>query len=622
MDLGVEQARAVPKLRIVVAEELTEAFLERYQTLVAAADACYAVTALDGRVALDALNDKKWVTGDLPLFDRADISLAKNVRAVVDAQSEVQPLTPMQRALLVQGVETRLRGAAFARAIIGRMGSEMGELPQPLHIDVVADDPYLRDSLLSLRSTATTVRVHPKPARWPTLTRWRSRASESRAVRALQLAAPFPREARPIRRSSKALALFVFSQRSLDLFRPVGRELRERGWDVLVFSYAPLADADVGAIDFDKAARTAGIRIAAIPVRRWQVNLGQLTGLPVSAGAITRALDASWVTGLTQVERHHRVLEVWRPDVVASYGPDTTSIALQAAAKGHHIPSMFLPHCFLPPEPVSWFLHADATPLFGSGCFRVNAVNPLGERSQGLVLTGHPGYDVIAREGNLPVPPSIAAALDVPASRPHVVLLFAEWNRMLLGQLILRRVLEMTAEALPDDALLVCKLHPGREERAMCEEVLGSRLPRQSFRVVGGRSFSTPLLLRACEVAVATEHSMALADAVVAGVPGIAIRQPEFPISTQSLSHPAQDYREVCRVVDGVSQLRAALMSLTHDPSARAVLRAARPRYIDKYLFAADGRSAARVANLAVHLASGDSVDDLAPARGESDMTR
>ena len=49
--------------------------------------------------------------------------------------------------------------------------------------------------------------------------------------------------------------------------------------------------------------------------------------------------------------------------------------------------------------------------------------------------------------------------------------------------------------------MLICKLHPGREEREMCEALLAPLLPAGAFCVVA-EECATPTLLGVCDIAV------------------------------------------------------------------------------------------------------------------------
>jgi hypothetical protein len=162
----------------------------------------------------------------------------------------------------------------------------------------------------------------------------------------------------------------------------------------------------------------------------------------------------------------------------------------------------------------------------------------------------------------------------------------------------------MLAEALPDDAYLVCKLHPSFEERRFCQSILEACLPADAFRVVGESEFTTRELLAGCHVAVSNERSMVLTDAIVMGRPGIAIRHPESPLGSGDRNHPGKDFSENCWVVESSGELRAALTALTRDEAARAGLLTNRQRYLERFVLG-DGRAAQRIADLVEHLAAG-----------------
>jgi hypothetical protein len=168
-----------------------------------------------------------------------------------------------------------------------------------------------------------------------------------------------------------------------------------------------------------------------------------------------------------------------------------------------------------------------------------------------------------------------------------------------------RKTLRMLAAALPSTAFLICKVHPSWEDREFCEAELGTRLPRDAYRVVGDREYQTEILLDACDVAVVHEQSMSLNDAVVMGRPTIAVSHPEFPYGRYSMNHPAWGYKGAWRVANDVEELRQTLVMLTRDSEARAALRRHRRAYIERFLVAADGKSSQRVADLAEHLGAG-----------------
>ncbi len=593
-------------MRVVIAERLTRAVRERYTGLIASADACWAFRAPDWQVARDALNDRRWRIGDYPLFDPVEEELGRWAYGLADLQRATGPLTPIERVMIAYGLQVRLRGAARAHAILNRIRTDADLLSRALHVDVIASDPYLRAAFGSHRGfdSGLEVHLHPDPNRSASLASLRERAVASRWLRSAELAlASLVKRRQPIRQT-RSLAFFVGDRAYLDLFAPIRGELMTRGWQVTVFEYDHVAPLERDVIEFSDAVRVARISFSGLPRRRWSLGSDALRGAPISAGGTLRALDASWMTAHVQIERHRRVLKAWQPDVVVSYGPDTMSLALQGAARECGIPSVFLPHGFLAPIPTNWSLPATATAVLGWGCVDDNSINPLGERQDGLVVVGHPNYDELVRRRASGRPTDLSA-LGIPPSRPFIVLLFVEWGLDLLDHAVHQRTLAMTAKALPGNAFVICKLHPGHDERARSEDVLDEILDRDSFRVVSSRDYPMSTLLQICHVAVAQEDSMALADAIVAGVPAIGIRHPEQPLGSFGLNYSAKDYREVCSLVADIGELREAMISLTRDAAARARLTERRSSYIKKFLFAADGRSSARAADLIEHLAAG-----------------
>lgn len=610
-------------MRVLIAERLTRAVFDRYAGLIASADACWAFRVPDWQVARDALNDQRWRTGDYPLLDAADEGLGRWAHNVAERQSRTgEPLTPVGRAMIAYGLQARLGGVARALAMVDRIRADE-RASSALRIDIIASDPYMRDVCVSGRVRGAPLEIHLRadPNRSALLAILRERALASRWLRSVEFAVAWHRTRRRPARRRKTLGFFVHDQGYLDLFASIQSELTSRGWQIAVFADERLAPSDPQVIGFREAAKVSRAPFGIVPSKRWSVDSDIMRRSPVSAAATLRALDASWVTAMVQLERHRRVLAAWRPDVVASFGPDTMSLALQGAAREVGIPSVFFPHGFLTPSPLNWSLPASATAVLGQGCITASSVNPLGERQEGLVVIGHPSYDEIVR-GRAAGRPADISSLDIPPSRPYLVLLFAEWARDLMDHAMQRRTLAMTANALPCDAVLICKLHPGPrelEERARCEDVLGAILDGDAFRIVSSRDFPTPTLLRVCHVAVATEESMTIADAVVAAVPAIGIRHPEQPFGSGSQNHPAKDYHEVCRVVTDVAELREAMIALTRDAAARARLIERRGSYVEKFLFAGDGCSSARAADLVEHLASGNKPGAFVP-RSRSDV--
>jgi hypothetical protein len=223
------------------------------------------------------------------------------------------------------------------------------------------------------------------------------------------------------------------------------------------------------------------------------------------------------------------------------------------------------------------------------------------------------------RSGGLRTRNTILRKLDVPVERPYIVLALAWWGNNLIDHAIHRKSMKMLAEALPNDAVLAYKLHPSHEEPEFCHAVLSASLPRAAFRILGESECSMVELLDACDVAVMHITSMSLADAIVMGRPAIAIEHDEFPCVVPSipyhvnLNHPAWSIGENCWRVRDSAELRRALMMLTHDETARNALLKHRGSYIEEFLVAPDGRSAARVADLIEHLGAGESPASFLP---------
>ncbi len=585
-------------MRVLIVEELSRVLLERSEKLVTGPDACWAARAWEWLAAREALDGGHWQTGDYPLFDDADLRLGRWAHDVAAAELSGRPLSAGEHAIFTYGLQVRLRSAARARAMVdGLVGSGSGIE----RIDLVASDPYLRALALSVAARRIKLRTHSLPGRSAIVASVREEAAASRVVRSVELALPHRRQDVG-RRSARAIALFRPERGYTDHFEPIARELRSRGRNVVVFEYSRQIGENDGAIAFTRAVSAAGGRASLLPQRHWSIDAGA-TGAPVHAAAVKRAIQASWTTGAVQIERHQRVLERWRPNVVVSFGPETMSLALHAAARRCGIPSVFLPHGYLTPFPLMWSIPATALAVVGSACVQANAVTPVGVRQEPLVVIGHPQYDEFAQgwRGR----PADRSRLGAPSSRPRLVLLFTEWGVDLLDQAMQSRTLRMAAEALPADAYLICKLHPAREERERSETLLGAILPSDAFTVVSSRDHSTGELLQACDVAVATEESMALIDAVVMRRPGIGIRHPENPPGTGPLRHPARRIDEICTVVSTVDQLRDALERTIVDPAAHLSPAEERMKYVRRSLFAIDGRSSFRAADLIEHLEQG-----------------
>ena len=150
----------------------------------------------------------------------------------------------------------------------------------------------------------------------------------------------------------------------------------------------------------------------------------------------------------------------------------------------------------------------------------------------------------------------------------------------------------------------------------MCEAILAANLTPDAYRIVDDVTAPTPVLLDTCDVGVAIEPSMCVSDAVVRGLPSIVIRHPAHPFD-----YPApfawKDFEQVCHRVEDEGDLRDALVALTRDGEARARLLHHRRAYVERFLFAADGGSSARVAAIVEHLAAGEPPETFVAAVGE-----
>lgn len=590
----------IPYVRVLLADELTSSLLED-RSLASSADRCWAFRAFEPTAIQQALADARWIRGDYPLFEGAEADLARWAFRLTDGAA---PPSAAKRALLAYGLYTRLNIAAHARAVVGQVMK--GEASRSIELEIVSSDPYLRGAFAGERAT---VMVRGFPGRSPRKAWLRDRFVRSRYARSGELALagrlPRPARAQPPR-TEKTVAFFVLDRARSDLTVPIRDELSRRGRPAVVIDYGQ-APSGKGILELDRLSRSIQGPLRLLPGPA--LTMGDLQG-PVPIDIARRAFLASWFTAEVQTEKLRRVLGAIRPSMVVSFGPDTITLALQSAAAEMGIPSLFLPHGLMISVPVTWSLPATATAVPGSGCVEVNAVNPLGERQTGLVMVGHPNFDELFHGAT---PPADLATLRIPETRPYRVLLFADWGFALFHHVMQQRLLEMTAKALPHDAFLICKLHPGREERERYENQLGALLPRDAFAVVGRAEFTTPALLRVSDVAVAIEESTALIDAAIAGVPPIGVRQPENPIGSGALAHPARQAREVREVAESVEELRRSIAGLIHDSRRRQRLLSTRRSYVERYFTAADGRSSARVVDLIEHLVAGGSPSSFVP---------
>lgn len=616
-------------MKLLLTEHLTSPILSCHGRLIAAADCCWTLRTDHGSDALAVLGDTRWQKGSVPLIESAEGRLSAWTGRLMQGLDE--PFNHTERALLAYGVETRLWSSAVADGLVRHTSEATGRPLDDVELDLITDDPYMRDAFTrpdGLRARLKAVQMHGTRAGRPAWKRWRERIAADSRLRSLALGAQcrvkrwFRRQqlSEPLGRGVRRAALFVLNQRFLDLFAPVAVELEKRGWQVRVFYYHSSMTPGRHRHAFSDSADASGFSMASLsPSPSWTISDGLLRHSLVSEAGLRLALAASWVTARAQIGLHHSVLDAWRPEVVISFGPETMSLALQRAAERLGIPSLFMAHGFQGPVRTSWFFHATASALSGAACVQANERDANGERRKGLVATGHPPYDAMLSESvahagrRVPLP-----GLDVPLARPHLVLAFALWSHNLLGHALQAKILRMLTKALPDDAFLVYKLHPSREERRICEAVLESGLPREAFRVVGEKEYSTPVLLAACHVAVANEQSMVLTDAIVMGRPAIVITHPDFPRGSGTLNHPASDFRDTCVLVSDAVELRNALVLLTHNEEERQALVNHRAEYIRRFLVAADGRAGRRVADLVEHLGAGQSPDSAVMTIGDS----
>jgi len=588
--------------------------------------------------ALPILDDPRWQKGTSYLLYSTEAKLARWAHAVTMSQTlDGRPLSPIERAILSYGLEARLWHPAMAKAFLAQSVMETGKRMVDLAVDVVADDPYLRDAFEhagGMRAEVGSVRVHRIPGALPYLRRVQEKLAanwwlRSMAMRMHQRATRRRSQPHVLARmlgKRKTAAFFVLNQRYMDLFQPVLSELESRGWWDPVFYYNPLTRPLINAAAFaDVAVGGRALVQDDLLKPRWVISDVLLRESSVSRPWIAVALSTSWAAAKTQIHRHRRVLEFLRPDAVISFGPETMSLALQGAARSLGIPSLLMAHGFQGPAHSSWIFAATACAVTGPACAEANRVDRYGIKQEGLIATGHPPYDsMLLRSANSSGERRNLPDLSPPVERPYFVLAFAWWGNNLVGHAIHRKSLKMLVDALPDDAFLVYKLHPSCEEREFCQAVLSAGLPKTAFRIVGEAEYSTPELLDACHVAVMHVASMSLADAIVMGRPAIAIEHDEFPCTVASVSHhinlnhPAWDIKDACWRVRDSAELRKALFVLTRDEGARQTLLKIRRKYIEEFLVAPDGRSTQRVADLVEYLGSGESPDSFVPIIGKS----
>lgn len=613
-------------MKILILERLSEKTLSDHASLIGGADVRIVLTVASGSATAETLEQSDWWVENIPLFEAAAARHARWVDQLVEAQKRAGTLTDTRSgAFIAYGLEVRLRYSVLAQAYLGDAAKDNGcRLPQ-IDVDVVSDDPYLRDTFASrgVIRQFRSVTLHRMTATRSWTTGLRERVGASPSIRKLVVAQRMPGSRSPAltghetaATKDRTVALFVQSQHYLNLFRPIREKLLASGWRVRGFSYHKIEDGEGHTESFAGAARRAPSNREALRMPEWALTNELLAESPVSEAWLRVALDASWLTGWEQVVQHRRLLAVERPKVVISYTIDAVALGLQAAAESLGIPSLFINHGPQGPVWSSWFFGWTASAMAGQPCVDANTLSPSGERNRGLVSIGHPPYDVLlARGAHLGNTRLKLDDLGQPAERPYIVLAFAECGDDFWIHALQRRLLQMIAAVLPSDCYLVCKLHPaGDAERIPCQQILASALPSQAFVVIGERQHSTPDLLEACHVAVATERCMALTDAIVMGRAAIGIRFAEIPPGSSNLNHPARgpEFRTCCRVVQDTSELREALVSLTRNAAAREALLKDRERYLERFYVASDGGASDRLAGLIEHLGEGRSVESFA----------
>jgi len=605
-------------MKFFLTEELTSDIWRESGSLAETADRCWALKVYDGQAALRALDDSRWCRETVDQMESVEAGLGRWASVLAcRQQSDGVPLAQKEQALLAYGVEARLWPAAMAESCLQRILEESGCKMGEVKLSLLTSNPYLRAWLGRLRPRLAASDCRRLPGSWPAVQALREMAAGWPMLRSLARAGAGRGPA--LAPSDRVIAAFILNQRYLDLFQPIREELETSGWTVPVYYYNPLVWPCSGAVSFAEAVRqvpAAGCSERFDPPS-WLISDEMMARCPVSQIWLTRALDASWVTGRVLSASHERLLASLRPQVVVSFGPETMSLSLQTSAEKLGIPSLFVNHTFREPARSCWFLQATASTMAGPDCLEANRKDLDGRVRAGMVATGHPPYDVLLKH-SLRREVRALPGLSLPAGCRYVVVALALWSNNLLWHGMQRKTLRMLAEALPADTFLVCKAHPSMEDREFCEKELAAKLPRETYRVVGEREYRTLDLLAACDVAVIHEPSMSVNDAVVMGCPTIAVSHPEFPYGRYTMNHPAWGYKGAWRVVSDTTDLRQALLSLTRDPAARAELLSHRRAYIERFLVAADGASSRRVAELVQHLAEGKGPGAYRPFVGPS----
>jgi hypothetical protein len=619
-------------VKVLIVEQLSEHTLRNHAPLISAADVCIPLSVSSGVAAGQALEQGHWWVENLPLLEGAVRRHAAWVHRVVQAQNlEAVPCLAGYEALVAYGLEFRLRPAVLAQAYLHAAAQDHQCALDRIDLHVVGDDPYLWESFTSRRDAARplkSVSLHSEARGSASLRRFRERAAASAPVRRLlgardRLKSRNRSSHSQVSGSERAAALFILNQRSFDVFVPALKKLVSRGWSVPVLHYNEIEKPGPNAESFADAARRAPVAGGAEPeLPAWTVTDGLLAESPVSEKWLRIALNASWLAASEHIVRHRRLLRAAQPKVVISYSVDTMGLALRGAAQSLGIPSVFINHGPQGPVPSSWFFGWTAWAMAGQPCVDANTTGPAGERSNGLIPVGYPAYDALLaraaeQKKNRPTLEDIGQSRE----RPRLVLAFAEYGANFWVHTLQRRLLQMIAEVLPSDCYLVCKLHPsGDEERIPCERILASMLPPDAFAVVGEQHHTTPELLAACDVAVASERCMALTDAIFMNRPAVGVRFPEIPPGSANLDHPARgpEFQKCCRVVHDTVELRDALIALTRSPEARQELMKNRKQYIERFYVASDGRASDRIADLIDHLGEHKGVDSFVAAIGAS----
>ena len=375
-------------MRVLIIEQLSEKLLADHARLISGADVRIPLTVGSGVAAAAALKQGRWWVENLPLFEAEAGRHARWVHRLVQAQKHEGELADERsNGLIAYGLEVRLRHSVLAQAYVRQAAEDHGHAVGQINLDVLGDDPYLRDTFTRRHVVRQfrSVALHSTAATRSWVTRVRVRAAASPSIRKLVVARQAlgsnthsMTRSEDVPQTCRTAALFVQNQQSINLFRPVREELHSSGWRVRIFRYDEFEDRDGEAESFELAvqgAASCGRERLRMPA--WTVADDCLDESPVSRAWLRVALNASWLTGWEQFVRHRRLLSAQRPNVVISYSVDAVALGLQAAAESLGIPSLFINHGSLGPTLSPWFFQWTALALAGRPCVDAHVVSAL-----------------------------------------------------------------------------------------------------------------------------------------------------------------------------------------------------------------------------------------------------